>query len=47
LRHHDRQWIGELTSSFELMTLAELMVETMNGHPAEAFQWFGRKIMPA
>lgn len=43
LRHHDRAWIVRLTAAFELLALDEIVVRTMNGHPAEAFQWFGRK----
>jgi SAM-dependent methyltransferase len=43
VRHHERQWIEQLTANFALITLDEIMVETMNGHGAEAFQWFGRK----
>lgn len=43
LRHHDRAWIVRLTAGFELVALDEIVVQTMNGHPAEAFQWFGRK----
>lgn len=43
LRHHDPAWIVRLTAGFELVALDEIVVQTMNGHPAEAFQWFGRK----
>ena len=29
-----------------LITVDEMVVDTMNGHRAEAFQWFGRKAGP-
>ena len=47
LRHHTRQWIEQLTARFALITVDEIVAETMNGHRAEAFQWFGRKAGPA
>jgi SAM-dependent methyltransferase len=43
LRHHERGWIDQLTADFTLVTVDEIKVETMNGHEAAAFQWFGRK----
>ena len=43
LRHHDREWVAELTSALEIAALDETNVITMNGHHATAFQWFGRK----
>lgn len=43
VRHHDPKWIDELTRGYELLALDEIQVHTMNGHPATAFQWFGRK----
>jgi SAM-dependent methyltransferase len=43
VRHHDRNWIETLTKDFEVLRLEEITVHTMNGHPAAAFQWFGRK----
>ena len=42
VRHHDRQWIETLTKNFEALVVDEIPVQTMNGHPATAFQWFGR-----
>jgi SAM-dependent methyltransferase len=42
-RHHDKDWIETLTSRFERIELLEIEVVTMNGHPAQAFQYFGRK----
>src|SRR5262245_31773947 len=44
LRHHERKWIETHTKDFELLILEEISVSTMNGHPASAFQWYGRKI---
>jgi SAM-dependent methyltransferase len=41
LRHQDRAWIGELTARFEPVALEDIVVETMNGHTARGFQWFG------
>ena len=43
LRHHDREWIRELTAGFSQVALDDLTVETMNGHTAQGFQWFGRR----
>jgi SAM-dependent methyltransferase len=43
VRHHDPTWIVELTTEYELLALDEIQVQTMNGHPTTAFQWFGRK----
>jgi hypothetical protein len=43
VRHHDRAWIETLTKDYELLELEEIPVKTMNGHPASAFQWYGRK----
>lgn len=47
LRHHTRQWIEQLTAQFALISVDEIVADTMNGHRAEAFQWFGRKAGPA
>jgi len=44
VRHHDRTWIETLTKGFERLSLDEISVQTMNGHPASAFQWFGKKL---
>jgi SAM-dependent methyltransferase len=43
VRHHDRDWIEEVTNGYELLAMEDIQVLTMNGHPAVAFQWFGRK----
>jgi SAM-dependent methyltransferase len=42
VRHHTSQWIEELTKGYEQLVLDEIRVLTMNGHPSNAFQWFGR-----
>lgn len=41
VRHHDPKWIDTLTSEFEMVALDRIEVLTMNGNPANAFQWFG------
>jgi len=43
LRHHDRAWIDDLTRGFERVALEDFTVETMNGHTASGFQWFGTR----
>lgn len=43
VRHHDPEWIQTLTSDFETVALDHIDVITMNGNPANAFQWFGLK----
>jgi SAM-dependent methyltransferase len=43
VRHHDPAWIDELTGGFQTLALDNINVVTMNGNPAEAFQWFGLK----
>jgi SAM-dependent methyltransferase len=43
VRHHTPDWIEELTQEYRLLALDEIQVQTMNGHAARAFQWFGRK----
>ena len=43
VRHHDRRWIASLTRDFDAVGLDEIDVQTMNGNPAQAFQWFGLK----
>jgi SAM-dependent methyltransferase len=42
VRHHEREWIDSLLDKYQLLALHEIEVQTMNGHPASAFQWFGR-----
>lgn len=43
VRHHDRRWIDVLTSEYEAVALDAVQVQTMNGHAASGFQWFGVK----
>ena len=43
VRHHDPKWIETLTSDFRTGALDQIEVVTMNGNPAQAFQWFGLK----
>ena len=42
-RHHEKAWIEELFSRFDPVERRDIEVTTMNGHPARAFQWIGRK----
>lgn len=44
LRHLDPDWFEELTRRLECLDRFELDVMTMNGNPARAFQYFGRKV---
>lgn len=43
LRHHSREWIQELLSSFETEKYSDLTFTTMNGHTSNGFYYFGRK----
>jgi SAM-dependent methyltransferase len=43
VRHHSRERIEELTKGYDLVALDEIQVMTMNGHPSNGFQWFGRR----
>lgn len=43
VRHHDRSWIDTLTRDFHTLALDDINIQTMNGHPAKGFQWFGLK----
>ena len=43
VRHHDPRWIEALTRDFHAVALDDINVQTMNGHPAKGFQWFGLK----
>lgn len=43
LRHMDRDWFATLTRDFENVQLREIDVLTMNGNPARAYQYLGRK----
>jgi SAM-dependent methyltransferase len=43
VRHHDPKWIETLTRDFDNLAVDNLDVVTMNGNPANAFQWFGTR----
>jgi SAM-dependent methyltransferase len=44
VRHHDHQWIESLLKDYQPVALEEINIQTMNGNPATAFQWFGRRL---
>lgn len=44
VRHHDKNWIEELTSPFEQVKYEPFTVTTMNGNASNAFQYLGRKL---
>ncbi|MFD0636942.1 class I SAM-dependent methyltransferase [Catenulispora yoronensis] len=41
-RHHEREWLHDLLSGFEVVRERDVPVETMNGNPAVATQLLGR-----
>lgn len=43
VRHHEKEWIGELTESFTQLEFERFEVLTMNGNKSAAFQYLGRK----
>ena len=43
VRHHEREWMEKITSSFEQLEFEPFMVTTMNGNLSSAFQYLGRK----
>lgn len=43
VRHHSREWIDDLTSSFARLEYEPFAVTTMNGNVSSAFQYLGRK----
>jgi SAM-dependent methyltransferase len=43
VRHHRKEWIDELTNSFESLEFTPFEVTTMNGNSSAAFQYLGRK----
>jgi len=43
VRHHEREWIDELTSPFQQLEFEPFTVTTMNGNASAAFQYLGRK----
>jgi ubiquinone/menaquinone biosynthesis C-methylase UbiE len=44
VRHHRKEWIEQLLSSFEQLENEPFTVTTMNGNRSSAFQYLGRKI---
>jgi SAM-dependent methyltransferase len=45
VRHHEREWIKEITSSFRQLEYEPFTVTTMNGNQSAAFQYLGRKVV--
>lgn len=43
LRHHDMQWIAELTGNFEEKVNETVIHQTMNGNDARGIEYIGRK----
>lgn len=43
LRHHSLEWIDELLSAFQRISLRTSDVPTMNGNMSKVFQYFGKK----
>lgn len=43
VRHHQREWIEEITNSFQQLEYEPFIVATMNGNASAAFQYLGRK----
>lgn len=43
VRHHQKEWIDEITSPFEQLEFEPFTVTTMNGNASAAFQYLGRK----
>ena len=44
VRHHTKEWIEELTGSFQHLEYEPFIVTTMNGNQSTAFQYLGQKI---
>ena len=43
VRHHQREWIEEITGPFQQLEYEPFTVTTMNGNASAAFQYLGRK----
>lgn len=43
VRHHTKEWIEDLTGSFQLLEFEPFTVTTMNGNQSAAFQYLGQK----
>jgi len=44
-RHHTKEWIAELLKDFTIAEEKQIVVTTMNGHKAEAFQLIAKNYM--
>ena len=44
VRHHQQEWIEEITARFEQLEFEPFTVTTMNGNKSAAFQYLGRTI---
>jgi len=44
VRHHEIDWIEEITRPFQRIALEPFKVTTMNGNVSAAFQYLGRKV---
>ena len=42
VRHHEREWVDELTKDFERLEFKPFTVTTMNGNASSAFQYLGK-----
>jgi hypothetical protein len=42
VRHHQKQWIEDLTTSFDQLEFEAFGATTMNGNKSAAFQYLGR-----
>ena len=45
VRHHEREWIEELTRAFHRVEYEPFSVTTMNGNTSAACQFMGRKVI--
>jgi ubiquinone/menaquinone biosynthesis C-methylase UbiE len=43
VRHHEKEWMEKLMSSFQQLEYEPFKVTTMNGNASAAFQFLGRK----
>ena len=43
VRHHEKEWIAEITGPFHRQEYEQFNVTTMNGNVSAAFQYLGRK----
>ena len=43
VRHHQKEWVEEITRSFQRLEYEPFRVRTMNGNVSAAFQYLGRK----